>query len=165
MSLKKIDTWDIDGDLPVLVITSRNGEPLEPDKWTSLTHQGGGHACTSFKRDCIILPIREEMYKKIQQLASKWLGTDVGAFGGPCLDDVNDYSKDLALLGLSCNVTYKEMMEAVYPFDLTRGSLQMLTAAELPEDLDDLLTFNSDFDKLFGSFFRWEAFILGENCD
>ena len=165
MNLKKINTWDIDGGLPVLIITAKSGDPLEPSRWVRLLHQGGGHACSSFERDCIILPIKESMYKKVQQLADKWLDSEVGFWGGPCLTDAVDYNKDLELLGLTCNVTYKEMMEAVYPFDLMRGALQILTDAELPEDLDDLLSFDSDFNKMLGSICRWEAFILGENCD
>jgi len=57
------------------------------------------------------------------------------------------------------------MIEGVYPFDTTVESLRLLTDYPIPDDLDELLVFKSDLDKVFGIVGRWQAYILGENCD
>lgn len=167
MPPKTLKTWDDGVELPVLVLTAVGGygAPRDPDAWVEIEHQGGGHACTQFKRTCILLPIKDSAYKGIRDLTDKWLDSCVGLMGGPNLSDANEYSADLRKLGLSCEMSYRHMMEAVYPFDVTAESLRLLTDHPIPDDLDELLIFGSDLEKVFGILNRWQGYILGENCD
>ena len=167
MQIKRVTTWDDDIKLPLLVLTTSSpyGSFRDPSLWCNIEHQGGGYACTQFRRDCIILPIKDVAYRGIKELADKWLDSCVGLLGGPKLSDANDYSNDLKRLGLSCEFSYRGMIEGVYPFDTTVESLRLLTDHSLPDDLDDLLVFKSDLEKVFGIVGRWQAYILGENCD
>ena len=167
MKPSKSETWTLDLGLPVLVLASQSsyGVPRDPEQWTEISHQGGGYACAQFKRDCIVLPIREEMLPRIRELTEKWLDSCVGGLGNPALRDVNEYSADLQKLDLTCETCYSNLMEGVYPFDATVESLRRVTSAAIPDSLDDLLVFESEFTRMFGIVNRWEAYILGENCD
>lgn len=167
MTIKKVATWNAENDLPLLILAtdSRYGQPRDPDLWVEISHQAGGHACIHFQKQCIILPIKDSAYPGIKGLTDKWLDSCVGVFGGPTLSTANEYSKDLARIGLSCESSYKQMLEAVYPFDTTVAVLRSLTDHPVPDDLDDLLVFESDLQKMFGIVGRWQAYILGQNCD
>jgi len=167
MQIKCVKTWDDGIKLPLLVLTTNSpyGSFRDPYLWCSIEHQGGGYACTQFQRDCIILPIKDLAYRGVRELTDKWLDSCIGLAGGPTLSDANDYSKDLKGLGLSCEFSYRNMIEGVYPFDTSVESLRLLTDHPLPDDLDDLLVFKSDLEKVFGTVNRWQAYILGENCD
>lgn len=164
MSLRRRTTWDEDISLPILIITPYSGKPKNPDEWSHIVHQGAGHACQSFEADCIILPIKDEMLDAVTTLTQKWLDTDAGCFG-VTLREINEYSDDLAKLGLTCNVAYTDFVEGIYPFDCTPENLRKVTNVAIPEALDDLLDFDTDLSRLFGSIGRWSAYILGENCD
>lgn len=167
MRIKCVETWTDDTELPLLVLTTNShyGSFRDPDAWCNISHQAGGHACIQFQRDCIILPIKDSAYRGIKELTDKWLDSCVGLFGGPTLSVANEYSSDLARLGLKCEYSYRDMMEAVYPFDTNPGSLRLLTDHPIPDDLDELLLFKSDLEKVFGIVGRWQAYILGQNCD
>jgi hypothetical protein len=149
----------------VLTTQSEYGDPANPEIWQEITHQAGGFACISFVRRCIVLPIKDSAYRGIRELTDKWEDSCVGLMGVPTLRDANSYNQDLEKLGLSCDLSYKDMMEGVYPFDTTVESLRKLTDFSLPDNLDDLLIFESDFSRMFGIVGRWQAYILGENCD
>lgn len=167
MQIKRVTTRDDDIKLPMLVLTTDSpyGSFRDPAAWCNIEHQGGGYACMKFQKDCIILPINSTAYRGIRELTDKWLDSCVGLLGGPTLSVANDYSKDLQGLGLSCEISYHKMMEGVYPFDTSAESLRLLTDHPLPDDLDDLLVFKSDLEKAFGIIGRWQAYILGDNCD
>lgn len=167
MLIKRITTWDDEIELPLLVLTVNNGygEFRDPDAWRMIEHQVGGHACMQFKQSCIILPLRETVRMPVLNLTKKWLNSCVGLMGAPTLSTANEYSSDLARLGLTCEWSYHDMKEGLYPIDTTAASLRDLTDSPLPDDLDDLLVFQSDMEKAFGSLGRWQAYILGENCD
>lgn len=167
MHARRVLTWDEGIKLPILVLTTSSpyGSFRDPDAWCSILHEAGGHACIQFQKDCIILPIKDSAYRGIRELTDKWLDSCVGVFGGPTLSAANQYSGDLQQIGLACEVSYNRMMEAVYPFDTTVSALRSLTDYDLPDDLDDLLVFKSDLEKMFGILGRWQAYILGENCD
>lgn len=167
MRIKCVTTWDNSVKLPMLVLTTNSpyGSFRDPDAWCSITHQGGGHACIQFQRDCIVLPIKESAYRGIRELTDKWIDSCVGLLGGPTLSTANEYSNDLKMIGLGCEYSYRGMMEAVYPFDTTPESLRLLTDHPIPDDLDDFLLFKSDLEKVFGIVGRWQAYILGQNCD
>lgn len=167
MKSSKDETWAEDIGLPMLVLATQSpyGTPRDPELWSPIKHQGGGHACAQFRRDCIILPIRAEMLDLARDLTEKWLDSCVGGLGSPALRDVNEYSSDLQKLGLTCETSYSSLMEGVYPFDATAESLRRMTDAPVPDSLDDLLVFESELSRMFGIIGRWEAYILGENCD
>ena len=160
-------TWDEGIKLPLLILTtsSRHGELANPEIWQEIVHQGGGHACISFERRCIVLPIKDSAYCGIREITDKWLDSCIGLFGGPALRDANEYNEDLKAIGLTCEHSYREMIEGVYPFDTSVESLRSLTDFSLPDDLDDLLVFESVFSRMLGMVGRWQAYILGENCD
>lgn len=167
MAIKRITTWDENGKLPLLILTTngRYGNQKNPDDWCEIEHQGGGYACTQFKQECIILPIKDSVFRDVVDLTDKWIDSCVGMTGGPSLSAANQYSEDLKQLGLSCEISYRLMMEGVYPFDTSAATLRTLTDYPLPDDLDELLVFKSDLEKAFGILSRWQAYILGENCD
>jgi hypothetical protein len=167
VQIERIATWSEDLKLPILVLTTNSpyGSFRDPTAWRLIEHQAGGHACMQFQKDCMILPIKDSAYRGIRELTDKWLDSCVGMMGGPALSTANEYSADLAKLGLTCEFSYRSMMEAVYPFDTTVESLRLLTDHSLPADLDDLLVFKSDLEKIFGIVGRWQAYILGQNCD
>lgn len=167
MDLKKVKTWDEGVKLPLLILStsSRYGEVANPDLWQEIHHQGGGHACISFERRCIVLPIKDSVYRGVREITDKWLDSCVGLFGGPALRDANEYNEDLSAIGLTCESSYREMIEGVYPFDTSVETLRKLTDFPLPDDLDDLLVFESDLARMFGILGRWQAYFLGENCD
>lgn len=164
MSLEQDFAWAEDIGLPLLIITPHNGKPKDPGRWTLIEHQGAGHGCHNFKSNCIILPIKPQMQAAVLDLTQKWLDSDAGAFI-MTLREINEYADDLQKMGLSCNLSYSNFVEGIYPFDCTIENLRKLTDAELPDDLDDLITFESEMGRLFGSLNRWSAYILGENCD
>lgn len=167
MEIKKVTTWDEVISLPILVLTTASGygRPRDPDAWCEIEHQAGGYACSQFRHNCIILPIKPDAVRGVTALTDKWLNSCVGLLGGPRLSDANEYSADLEHLGLTCEFSYMHMMEAVYPFDTSPAALRKLTDFPLPDDLDDLLVFESEMEKVFGLLGRWQAYILGENCD
>lgn len=167
MESKTLKTWDDGVKLPLLILSAKtqHGKPANPEMWQTLKHQGAGNACRDFERWCIILPIKDTAYRGIRDLTDKWLDSCVGAWGVPKLSDANEYSDDLKKLGLSCEICYDEMMEGVYPFDTSVETLRKLTDFPIPDKLDDLLVFESDFSRMFGILGRWQAYILGENCD
>ena len=163
MSLRKVDTWD--AALPLLIITRSSGRPRDLSMWSRVTHQGAGVGCTNFEVDAIILPLKPEVVDSITALTQRWYGTDVGALGKPSLRDINQYDADLRALGLSCNAAYPDFMEGVYPFDFSIDVLRQLTSVALPDDLDELVEFDTPLERAFGSFNAWSAYILGENSD
>jgi hypothetical protein len=57
------------------------------------------------------------------------------------------------------------MEEGVYPIDVDVRQLRALVEEDLPDDLDSLLTFESDLRRAIGMVGRWKCFILAENSD
>lgn len=164
MSNERPLVWAEDLHLPMLIISPYNGQPKHPERWTLIEHQGSGVGCHNFKAHCIILPIKPEMRQPIADLARKWLDSNAGVFG-VTLKEINEYEADLQKMGLTCNSSYAEFVEAIYPFDCTIENLRKVTDAELPDDLDELLSFENEWNRALGSIKRWNAYILGENCD
>ena len=163
MSLRQVHTWDT--KLPLLIIKRSSGRFRDPSMWSHIVHQGAGIGCTRFDVDAIILPIKPEMVGPITELTQRWYDTNVGSFGRPTLRDINQYDADLRVLGLSCNVAYEDFMEGVYPFDFSVDVLRQLTTVALPDDLDDLVEFDTPLERAFGCLNAWSAYILGENSD
>lgn len=167
MQTATAEIWAEDFGLPLLVLTARtaDGKYRNPDLLQEIRHQGGGYSCTQFKKTCIVLPIRQDALPLVSALAGKWLNSCAGGFDAPTLRDANEYSSDLSALGLTCETCYTGFSEGIYPFDTSAAALRKLTDFELPEDLDDLLVFEPEHSRMFGIIGRWQAYILGENCD
>lgn len=63
------------------------------------------------------------------------------------------------------NLSYGDLLEAVYPVDVTAEHLGHLTGELLPEDLDELLAFGRAFERWSGLLGRWRLWIIAENSD
>ena len=164
--------------LPQLVL----GIPVDPDSlgkearypfrlpkfqpgrdWLKIAHQTGGHACHQhYLVGTILQPKSVEVLQKLTRLQQKWLGTDCGCFG-VALDDLYTYRKDLNEMGLDCQSCYRDFEEGFFPVDSV--GLPLLTNDVLPKDLDELIDFESGFDRMCGCIGRWHLQLLGENGD
>lgn len=83
---------------------------------------------------------------------------DAAAIFGPVpLKDVMGYAKVLENLGLSCDASYVDLNEALYPIDFSAVSIKFLTGLDL--DYDDLIKSSG---LPLGSL---KLYVLGENSD
>lgn len=180
----KLPTWRSDGygaleddyhlELPqlVLAVPQRRARFGQPDAvrfaggrhWLAVDHQCAGLACEHVTMIATVLPIRPEAAEGLFRLERRWYDSQVGAFG-LALDTVEAYRDDLARLGLDCNSTFADLREALYPIDPTPEHLALVTTAGLPEDLDDLLEFQSPWARIAGMLSRWRCYLLGVNSD
>jgi hypothetical protein len=133
-------------------------------KWIKLAHQTAGHACNQRYLICTALqPKSVEVLQKMQQLANKWDGSQAGCWGNS-LDSLNEYRQDIKnLFGADCNFCHNDFEEGIYPIDI--DFLIGLTDEKVPENLDDLVEWESGWDRSLGCLGRWKLFVLGENCD
>lgn len=133
-------------------------------KWIKLAHQAAGHACNQHYLICTVLrPKSVEMLQNMQRLADKWEDSQAGWWGNS-LKTVLEYQKDLKeLLGVDCNICHGKMEEAFYPVDL--DFVSKLAEDNLPNDLDDLIEWDSGWGRSLGCIGRWGLYIIGDNSD
>jgi hypothetical protein len=163
---------DIDIDMPALALclkpNSAQWEWLtETRQWHPLQMQTAGHACQQHQFLATILePKSVAVLRAMQRLEDKWYGMNVGMWGEASLDILLEYRQSLDQeLGVDCNWSYVDFEEALYPIDATKEHLEKLCTDQLPEDLDDLITWPSDFQRFVGAMNRWHLFVLGRNSD
>ena len=162
---------DLDYNLPLpqLVLAAYYYDPNKikfatPRKWLRIAHQTAGHGCHQQYMVGTILTMTHTAEEIARALNETWFESDCGVFG-VTMNELENYRAQLRGYGLDCNLSYPKFEEAIYPIDLNDAVLKTLATDKLPKDLDDLLEFEGDMDKLCGMIGRWELFILGENCD
>ena len=164
-----------DSELPKLVLGIKSlflpGDFLKEEsfskerEWLHISHQTAGHSCHQHYIFGTILTPTPKTHIAMFNLSKMWLDSDVGMFG-VSLNEILTYRSDIQnLLNVDCNISYKDFEEGIYPIDCSTKNINMLTTDILPENLDDLLTFENPKYKSFGCINRWNLWILGENCD
>jgi hypothetical protein len=106
-----------------------------------------------------------EVLRGLQEIERKWLDSNVGVFGGPTIEQINDYERDLQrLFGASANGSHRDFAEALYPIDLEH--LPKI-AADCPdlEKLDEWIEWGSGWERSIGCLGRFKAYVLGRNSD
>jgi hypothetical protein len=135
-----------------------------PERWIMLAHQTAGHACHHHYFYASVLKPTPEAKVLMCELEKHWYESDCGMFN-VSLDEVLEYRKQLLEFGVDCNSSYRDFEEGIYPIDCESKNLKLLCEDELPEDLNEFIEWEDDWDRLIGIIGRWKLFILGENCD
>lgn len=158
--------------LPVLVLgvrpfggseKIRGYEFVNPSLFHNIIHQTSGVGCSQFLCQGTVIEPKAEVKPIIAQIAQKYDGSNLGAFG-TSLNDLFDYNKTLkSLLDCSCNTSYFDLCEAVYPIDCE--NLPKVADCQFPHDYDDLIKWEDGLMKLCGCLNRWGLWILAENSD
>lgn len=157
-----------DEDIPALVLAINNDgwdeeyEFKEGRKWQKIQHQTAGYACHQhFLLGTILTP---KDHRALHRLCKRY---DDSCLAQPAsLEAILEYRSDLKeLLDADCETSYWELEEGYYPIDATHENLQKLCTDELPGELDDLIKWRNDIQKLFGFIGRWRLYVLGDNCD
>lgn len=165
---------DLKIDLPLMILGIR-ARSLDDDKerynfkegreFINLAHQTAGHSCSQLYFNATILEPTEVGLKLMMKVNRRYLDSEIGWFGGPTLEQANEYKEILNRFGVDCNCSYLDLTEAAYPIDLKPEYLKILCKDQLPEDLDSLIEFKTPLDRALGCLNRWDLFILGDNCD
>jgi hypothetical protein len=130
-----------------------------------IEHQTAGHACHHHLLWITELAPRDEVRIALKDIAGHYLDSDMGCWGVR-LDQILEYRARIsAVLNADCNDSYLDLEEGIYPIDCTAENLNRLCSDELPKDLDELIEFKDEFDRVCGSVGRWKLLLLGENCD
>lgn len=155
-----------DNELPKLVL-ALNEEYQLKDKngWIYVSHQTAGHGCHHHHMLAKILTPKKKVSANMRNLSEKWFESDAGMFE-VSLDNILEYRKDLKkMFRVDCNNSYMGFEEGIYPIDCTKKNLSKMCKDDLPEDLDDLISWKNKTDSFFHLLGRWNLYILGENCD
>lgn len=137
---------------------------FKDDDFLPIAHQTAGHGCHQHYMFGKILKHREKWFEPMVKLANKWYDSQVGCFG-VSLDELITYRKQIQEWGFDCNYSYIDFEEGIYPIDFHKQVLSTMCYDEFPDELDDLIEFESNFHKTCGIINRWQIFILGENSD
>lgn len=171
--LPRLETWEAFPDLaerPRLLLG------VKPDPggvrwrfragrtWQHLTHRAGGLASNRQGLLATELTVRPEREAGLLRLARRYTGSAVGCFGTTVNDLVRYRAALQELLGVDANADYEDFQEALYPVDVTPEHLTTLTDEALPEHLDDLLMFDTRWDRAIGGLNRWKLWIITENA-
>ena len=130
-------------------------------------HQTAGLACHSVEIEGIILQPRPRVLAAMQLIERHWYDSCMGAIQ-TSLDEILHYRmqlRDLVHPLADCNRSYMHLEEGLYPLDVHVGVLRDICENTLPDDLDDLLDFDSSLARAIGALGRWSCFILAENSD
>lgn len=157
-----------DNKLPALVLATNKLYNFKDKKhWYKIRHQVAGHACSQRKMIGRILEPRDEVKDNLHLLCDNWLFSEVGCLA-VTLNKIVEYRKQLqTYFGVDCNLNYSDFAEAIYPIDCSTESLKKMTVEILPDDLDDLIDWEQGKSLMesAASWYRWNLYILGENCD
>jgi len=134
-------------------------------EWHRILHQTAGLGCHHVRMWCTFLTPKTDIIPILSEINATWLDSNAGVLDVR-LDDVLKYRALISeKLGADCNVSYPDFEEAIYPIDCTVETIRSLCEDDLPDDLNDLLHFDNNFNSMLGFAKRWNLYILGENCD
>jgi hypothetical protein len=132
-------------------------------EFVPISHQTAGHACQHHHLWVSELSPTVEGHSLINDVC-RWDGSCTGMWG-VSFDELVEYRATLRRYGVDCNKAYDDFEEAIYPIDCSTEALKLLASDALPEDLDDLIEWDSELSKLSGCMGRWGLYVLGDNCD
>lgn len=150
----EVDRRELAGD-------SRRDYAFQPGRqWHKLAIQTAGVASRQRYLIGTLLRPSERAAKGIPIVYQRWRATSVGAQCAT-LTQLGAYRADVKqLFGADCDQSYAAFAEAFYPVDLTY--LPELAADALPNPLDDLIRWDSGFDRMaFAN--RWTLGVLTPN--
>jgi len=132
--------------------------------WLKIAHQTAGLACHQrLILGTLLTPISVAVAQGMAELEKKWLDSNAGLFGNS-LDSILEYRADLKrLFGADCNGCHEGFEEAIYPVDIE--FLPKLAADAWPKDLDELIEWESGWQRTIGCVGRWNLWILAQNSD
>lgn len=135
-------------------------------KFQNIAHQTSGLGCGQFYiTGTLLQPKSMEVLRGMQEIERKWLNSNVGAFGGATLEQFNDYERDLRrLFDASANRSHRDFAEAIYPIDLEHLPKIVADCPDL-EKLDELIEWDSGWERSLGCVGRFKAYILASNSD
>lgn len=115
------------------------GQPKPSREWLRLIHQAGGSQRQPHLFWVTQLRPRAQTQTGLKKLAQYYAAHPLG--GGPMrLEQLLHYQTQLQeYLGVECNRSYADLVEGIYPIDLTPEHLLHLAEDELPTNLDELL--------------------------
>ena len=133
-------------------------------RWLKISHQAAGMACNQYRLYCTVLcPNSARIEANMRNLSEKWFASNLGCFG-VSLNEIIQYRNDIrSFFNADCNVSYRSLQEGLYPIDVKFAG--QLTNDKLPEDLDDLIQWDSGWSRSIGSIGRFGLYILGNNSD
>src|SRR3989344_9338005 len=104
--------------LPALVLATKHKYNFkEGREWISIEHQTAGNVCNHHYMTGSILKPREDTLKAMREISDYWYDTNCGVFGTR-LNEIIRYRTHLReLLGVDCNLSYRDFEEAIYPID------------------------------------------------
>ncbi len=107
----------------------------------------------------VLTPATAAVAAHISALCHEFSGIVATPGGGPYLSTVISYHEALSgRLLVGCNLTHRDLADGHYPVDL--AGLRRLTSDALPEDPDDLLTFETGYERAAGCANRWSLVIV-----
>ncbi len=129
-------------------------------QWHKLAYQTCGVAAKQRYLIGTLLRPSERAAKGIPELTQTWRATSVGA-EQVTLTQLGAYRDTLRhCLGVDCNLSYGSFAEGSYPADLCH--IGALAADQLPNPLDDLMEWDTGFDRMaFGN--RWTLAVIAPN--
>ncbi len=132
-------------------------------QWHKIEHQTAGHRCNQrYIVGSVLAPKNPDVTGSIYALTTKWFDSQISR--GTTLDCLVEYREDLRrLFKADCNRSHGKLEEGVYPLDIE--FLSQLAADVLPKDLDDLLVFETGWQRACGCIGRWGLYILSTNSD
>jgi hypothetical protein len=157
--------------LPMLVLAIREhaGYPhdwnfREPERWSRVVHQTAGHACHQHYMWAMELEPNRAARTLMAELNHDVRLENLGLFGVP-LDEVLYYRGRIQEFGLDCNGSYPDLEEAIYPIDCSVEVVRQVSDTPVPDDLDELIAWRDNRERLPGSIGRWRLYILTQNSD
>lgn len=132
-----------------------------------LDHQTAGIFCSCITARGILLRPKARTLAGMQLIERHWFDTSLGGFGAT-LDEVLFYRmqlRDLIHPNADCNMSYSLLQEGAYPIDPTLEVLREICEDDLPDSLDDMLSFASPLASVVGCVGRWKCMIIAENSD
>lgn len=131
-----------------------------------IVHQTSGHACNQHYIYGVVLTPKNNIVKNaIKAISDEWLDSDMGCFGVTLSETLKYREQINKTLGVDCNASFQSLEEAFYPIDYSKENLERLSSKKIPDNLDDMLEWKDNMDRVFGCINRWGIYILGENCD
>ncbi len=132
--------------------------------WLKIEHQTAGHRCNQrYLIGTVLTPKNPEVSRGMVALARKWFNSQAARGENP-LDALIDYRADLkSFLNADCNDSHGKMEEGLMPIDIQ--FLPQLVTETLPKDLDDLILFDTGWERAAGCADRWQLYVVSVNSD
>lgn len=149
-------------------VTDYTARPEYHKKWRRIAHQHSGLLCGHTYMYARVLTPTDEFLASMKTIVA--LNSRVSGFG-PSLSQMVSYSDSLRTacprLKLSCEDTFRDLNEAIYPLDLSETILKQICKDRLPsfKNWNKQFVSGTSFVDLFKSPSYMRLFIFSENSD